>query len=151
MTSDNHPEPEQRGLSRSDQHSLSQQLQAAWTRVQESADTFQRVAAGLPERIPRPDRRQVQVAWEHAIESVGTIRRSAADKLQEWLPRSRLRRVTRRRLRNRLPSRPAVVRPAMPDLTWRDWFLFGCTGATILMALITAAIVVTDMLTRGTH
>jgi hypothetical protein len=144
MTSDDHPEPEQRGLSQSDQHSLSQQLQAAWTRVQESADTFQRVTAGLPERIPRPDRRRLQVAWAHAIESAGTIRRGVVDKLQEWLP---LRRVTRRRLR--LPSRPAVAR--MPDLTWRDWVLFGLMGATILLALITAAIIVMDMLARGTN
>jgi hypothetical protein len=29
--------------------------------------------------------------------------------------------------------------------------LFGCTGVSIVLALITIAIVVTDMLTRGTH
>jgi hypothetical protein len=39
----------------------------------------------------------------------------------------------------------------MPDLAWRDWFLFGCTGVSILLALITAAIVIADMLARGTH
>jgi hypothetical protein len=85
MTSDDHPEPEQRGL------------QAAWARVEESAEHFRQVAVGLPERLP------------------------------------------------------AVAMPSMPDLTWREWFLFGCTGASILMALITAAIVITDMLTRGTQ
>jgi hypothetical protein len=82
MTSDDHPEPEQRGL------------QAAWARVEESAEHFRQVAVGLPERLP------------------------------------------------------AV---AMPSMHWREWFLFGCTGASILMALITAAIVITDMLTRGTQ
>jgi hypothetical protein len=136
MTNDNHPEPEQR--------SLSQQLQTAWARVQESADTFQRVAAGLPERLPRPDRfsRRLQVVWAHAIEGAGTIRRSVADELQEWLPR--------RRLRKWPPRRSAVAMPSMPDLAWRDWVLFGFTGASILVALITAAIVIADMLTRGT-
>ena len=92
MTSDDHPEPEQRGL-----QAEPEQLQAAWARVQESAEHFRQVAVGLPERLP------------------------------------------------------AVAMPSMPDLTWREWFLFGCTGASILMALITAAIVITDMLTRGTQ
>jgi hypothetical protein len=94
MANDNHLEPEP--------HGLSQQLQAAWTRVQQSADTFQRVAAGLPERLPR------------------------------------------------IPSRPNITMPAVPSLTWRDLMLFGCTGASIVLALITAAIVVSDMLARGT-
>ena len=95
MTTDNHPEPEQR--------SLSQQLQAAWTRVQESADTFRRAVGELPERLPP------------------------------------------------LPSLPVVAMPSMPTLAWRDWVLFGRTGASILIALITAAIVVSDMLARGPH
>jgi hypothetical protein len=140
MTNDNHPEPEQRGLS--------QQLQAAWTRVQESADTFQRVAAGLPEQLPRG---RLQTAWARAIEGVGTIRCSMADELQEWMPRRRLRRVTRRRVRRQILSRPAVAMPSMTDLGWRDWMLFGCTGVSIVLALITMAMVVTDMLTRGAH
>jgi hypothetical protein len=89
MTNDDHPE--------SDRRSLSQQLQAAWTRVPESADLFQRVAASLPDR---------------------------------------------------LPSRPVIPMPAIPDLSSRDWVLFGCTGLSVLLALITIAIVVADMLAR---
>ena len=50
----------------------------------------------------------------------------------------------------RLPSRPNITMPAVPSLTWRDLMLFGCTGASIVLALITAAIVVSDMLARGT-
>ncbi len=103
MTSDDHPEPEQRGMqAEPEQHDHSKPepeqrgLQAAWARVQESAEHFRQVAVGLPERLP------------------------------------------------------AVAMPSMPDLTWREWFLFGCTGASILMALITAAIVLSDMLGRGT-
>jgi hypothetical protein len=38
----------------------------------------------------------------------------------------------------------------MPDLTWRDWFLFGCTGASIVLALVTFGIVLSDILARGT-
>jgi hypothetical protein len=101
----------------------------------------------LPEQLPRG---RLQTVWARAIEGVGTIRRSTADELQEWMPRRRLRRVTGRRLRRRLPSRPAVAAmPSMPDLGWRDWMLFGCTGGSIVLALISMAIVVTDMLTRG--
>jgi hypothetical protein len=92
MTTDNHLEPEQR--------SLCQQLHAAGTRVQESADTFRRAVGDLPER---------------------------------------------------LPSLPAVAMPSMPALAWRDWVLFGFTGASILVALVTFIIVLSDMLGRGTH
>jgi hypothetical protein len=111
MTSDDHPEPKQRG-----DHPETEQLgdhpeteqrdhpepeqrgsQAAWSRVQENAEHFRQAAVGLPERLP------------------------------------------------------AVAMPSMPNLTWRDWMLFGGTGASILVALITAAIVVSDMLARGTQ
>jgi hypothetical protein len=102
MTSDGHPESDQRGLSEG--------LQAAWARVLESADTFRRVTVGLPERLPR---------------------RSAMGEL----------------LKKRFRS---VAMPSMAGLAWRDWMLFGCTGASILVALITIAIVVSDMLGRGT-
>jgi hypothetical protein len=40
--------------------------------------------------------------------------------------------------------------PSMPALAWRDWFLFGCTGASLLVALVTFIIVLSDMLGRGT-
>jgi hypothetical protein len=50
-----------------------------------------------------------------------------------------------------VPERSPAATASMPDLTWREWFLFGGTGASILIALITAAIVVSDMLARGTH
>jgi hypothetical protein len=152
MSKDDHPEPERPAVPapemtndpEPEQRSLSQQ-------VQESADTPGRVTAGLPERLPQLPRRSRQTAWARAIEVVGTISRSFADKLQEWLPRRRLRRVTRRHLRKWSPRRSAVAMPSMPDLTWRDWVLFGFTGASILVVLITAAIVVTDILARGMH
>jgi hypothetical protein len=112
MTSDDHPEPEQRGDHpepeqrgvQADTESRGVQadpeprgLQAAWSRVHESAEHFRQAAGGLPERLP------------------------------------------------------AVAKPSMPDLAWRDWFLFGGTGASILIALITAAIVVSDIVARGTQ
>ncbi len=102
MTSDDHPEPEQRGLQAEPEqrdHPEPEQrgLQAAWGRVKESAEHFRQAAVGLPERLP------------------------------------------------------AVAMPSIPDLTWREWFLFGCSGASILIALITAAIVLSDMLGRGPH
>jgi hypothetical protein len=103
MASDDHPEPEQHGMQaepeqRGDQPEPEQRgVQAAWTRVQESAEHFRQVAVGWPERLP------------------------------------------------------AVAMPSMPALTWREWFLFGCTGGSILVALITAAIVLSDMSARGTY
>lgn len=39
---------------------------------------------------------------------------------------------------------------SMPDLAWRDWFLFAGTGLSILIALVTFAIVMSDILARGT-
>jgi hypothetical protein len=102
MMSDDHPESDQRGLS--------EQLQAAWARVLESADTFRRVTVGLPERLPR--------------------RAPMGELLKK-------------------PFR-SVAMPSMAGLAWRDQILFGLTGASILVALVTFAIVVSDMLARGT-
>jgi hypothetical protein len=151
MASDEHPEPDPRrpvvrtpeitGQTNDpepDRRSLSQEMQAAWTRVQESADAFQRVTTGLPERLPF---RQLQVAWAHAIEGVNT-------KWQQWSLRRGLRRVTRRRLRSW--RRPVAAMPSMAGLSWRDRLLFGLTGASILLALITIAVVVSDMVGRAT-
>jgi hypothetical protein len=145
-------------------------MQAAWARVMESADALKRVTADLPEQMPRrrlvvpapesagrltndnhpeSDRRslsrRLQVAWAHAIEGGGTVARSFADELQEWLPPRRLRKwLPRRRFRS------GVATPAVPDLAWRDWVLFGCTGASIVVTLVTIAIVVADIVARGT-
>jgi hypothetical protein len=80
---------------------------------------------------PKPEQRGLQTVWVRVQESADALRRTLGD------------------LPERLPNLPAVAMPSIAGLTWRDWFLFGCTGASILAALVTFAIVVSDMLGRG--
>jgi hypothetical protein len=85
----------------------------------------------------------LQTAWARVLESADTFRRVTVT-LPERLPR---RSPVGEFLKERFRS---VAMPSMPDLAWRDWLLFGGTGVSILVVLVTFVIVVWDVLGRGT-
>jgi hypothetical protein len=114
--------------SASDQRGLSERLQTAWARVLD--DVLVRRA-----HPPGPGERDSSRA--------DTFRRDTAS-----LPE----RLARRSPMGELPKKlfRSVAMPSMAGLAWRDQILFGFTGASILVALITIAIVLSHMLARGT-
>ena len=112
--------------SESDQRGLSERLQTPWARVLEDV---------ILRRASPPD------PGERGSSQADTFRRVTASLPERLLRRAR--ELPNKRFRS-------VAMPSMADLAWRDRILFGCTGASILVALITFAIVLSDMLGRGT-